>query len=371
MTHLIDERMWHIIRKNTHSIIEDINVKESLPRYISAMQDKVPAKFHITKKIFADFDYTDSLQKLWQIHEKTITEYKRLELEVDSHKTTLEEIENPKTSFLDLKNEIAKRILENCHFCTRRCNVNRIQGQKGYCQCGNQITVSSIFEHLGEEPELVPSGTIFTMGCTIRCLHCQNWTISQWFESGQVYTPQRLASMVEQLRRNGCRNVNLVGGEPTPWLQQWLETFKYVNLNVPIVWNSNTYYSEETSKLLIGFSDIYLLDFKYGNDECAERISNAPNYWEVCTRNHLFAQKHGELIIRVLVLPGHLECCTKEILNWIAENLGRKTRVNIMFQYRPEWRSHEIPELRRRLTTTEMTRAIQLAKEAGLSNYIT
>jgi putative pyruvate formate lyase activating enzyme len=144
-----------------------------------------------------------------------------------------------------------------------------------------------------------------------------------------------------------------------------------VGVNVPVVWNSNTYYSEETARLLAGFADVYLLDFKYGNNECAEKISNAPNYWEVCTRNHLYAMKHGELIIRVLVLPGHLECCAKEILNWIAENLGKNTRTNVMFQYRPEWKAHEVPELRRRLTTEEMQRAVQLAEQAGLTNFIT
>jgi putative pyruvate formate lyase activating enzyme len=85
----------------------------------------------------------------------------------------------------------------------------------------------------------------------------------------------------------------------------------------------------------------------------------------------LEAKKHGELIIRILVLPNHVECCTKSIINWIAENLGAETRVNVMFQYRPEWRAYEIPELQRRLTRDEMERAIQLAKEANLVNFIT
>ena len=224
---------------------------------------------------------------------------------------------------------------------------------------------------MGEEPELVPSGTIFTLGCTLRCLHCQNWTISQWYEKGEVCTPEALAKEVENLRRSGCRNANLVGGEPTPWLEQWLETFKHVKVNIPVVWNSNSYYSEETAKLLAGFVDVYLLDFKYGPGECAERISDAPKYWEVCTRNHLYAKNYGELIIRVLVLPEHLECCVRPILNWISKNLGPSTRTNVMFQYRPEWRAHEIPELRRRLTRSEMEKAIQIAREAGLTNFIT
>ena len=194
---------------------------------------------------------------------------------------------------------------------------------------------------------------------------------SQWFESGEVYSPRRLALAVEGLRKSGCRNANLVGGEPTPWLEQWLETFNHVNVNIPVVWNSNSYYSEETARLLAGFVDVYLLDFKYGPFDCAKRISDAPNYWDVCTRNHIYGGKYGELIIRVLVLPNHLECCTKHILKWIADNLGKNTRTNVMFQYRPEWRAYEVPELRRRLTAKEMERAIDLAKEAGLTNFIT
>jgi putative pyruvate formate lyase activating enzyme len=228
-----------------------------------------------------------------------------------------------------------------------------------------------MFEHMGEEPELIPSGTIFTLGCTMRCLHCQNWTISQWIETGEPYTPRRLARAVEHLREKGCRNANLVGGDPTPWLAEWLKTFKGVRTNMPVVWNSNSYYSEETARLLAGFADVYLLDFKYGNNECAKRISDAPRYWETCTANNKHAKKYGELIIRVLILPTHLDCCTQRILTWISQELGPCTRTNVMFQYRPEWRAHEIPELDRRLTRSEKEKVIQLAKKTGLQNFIT
>lgn len=233
------------------------------------------------------------------------------------------------------------------------------------------MNVSSIFVHLGEEPELVPSGTVFTMGCTMRCLHCQNWTISQWKEASREFTPKKLASEIANLRLGGCRNANLVGGEPTPWVKHWLETFQFVNVNVPVVWNSNSYYSQETAQLLAGIADVYLLDFKYGPGDCAERISDAPNYWQVCIRNHLEAEKHGELIVRVLVLPGHLECCTRPILKWISQNLAPKTRVNLMFQYHPEWRASEIKELDRTLSKRDKTEAVEAARQAGLTNFIT
>ena len=180
-----------------------------------------------------------------------------------------------------------------------------------------------------------------------------------------------MAEVIERLRSIGARNVNMVGGEPTPWLHQWLKAFNQVKNSIATVWNSNSYYGDETARLLAGFIDVYLLDFKYGNNACAERISSAPRYWETCVQNHLYAKEQGELIIRVLILPGHNECCTRPILEWVAKNLGADVRVNLMDQYRPEWRAHEIPELRRRLTRQEFDEAVQIAKDVGLTNFIT
>jgi len=364
--------MWTAWRPDALAVLNDKKARTGLARYFDVMQDEKPAKFMIAKKLAANFSADDSLEQLWALHNELTDDYYALEKQIGTKMKNIDEVEAPEKSYLDLKAEIARRIMEKCHLCMRRCGFNRLAGELGlWCKSGTQITVSTIFEHMGEEPELVPSGTVFTLGCTMRCKHCQNWTISQWFEEGEIYTPKRLAKSVANLRQRGCRNANLVGGEPTPWLEQWLETFKHVDVNVPVVWNSNSYYSEETARLLAGFVDVYLLDFKYGNNECATRISEAPLYWEACTRNHLYAKKYGELLIRVLVLPEHLECCVKPVLNWIAQNLGTWVRTNVMFQYRPEWRAHEIPELRRRLTRNEMERAVQLAKEAGLTNFIT
>lgn len=362
--------MWKITRPDAVAVLTDKLAKKSLARYFAVMQNRKPAKFIIARKVSAEFDKNNSLETLWKEHKKRAEAFHQMEKEIDTDKKSLETIK-PAKSFFDLKIEISNRILQQCHFCSRRCGVNRSADGVGYCKCGDIMAVSSIFAHMGEEPELVPSGTIFTMGCTIRCHHCQNWNISQWIEPGTECSPKEMAGEVERLRMSGCRNVNLVGGEPTPWLQQWLEAFKHVSVNVPVIWNSNSYYSTQTAKLLIGFADVYLLDFKYGPADCAKRISDAPDYWRACKRNHLEAKKHGELIIRVLVLPNHLQCCTKPTLNWISENLGKETRVNLMFQYRPEWRAHEIPELRRGLSKNEMKQAVQLAKKAGLRNIIT
>ncbi|MEM3356582.1 MAG: pyruvate formate lyase-activating protein, partial [Candidatus Bathyarchaeia archaeon] len=161
--------------------------QKSLGRYFAIIKDKKLAKFKIAKAIPAEFSEKDTTEELWRKHQNLTEEFYKTEREVDAGKKKLLEKDTPEKSYLDLKIEIANRILSNCHFCTRKCSVNRLEGQLGYCKCGTEITVSSIFKHIGEEPELVPSGTIFAMGCTMRCKHCQNWTISQWIERGKIY----------------------------------------------------------------------------------------------------------------------------------------------------------------------------------------
>lgn len=359
-----------VLRPDSIEVLRDEACRASLSRYFDVFEGKKLAKFMICKQIPADFQEGAAEEELWGLHERALSSFRGFEKAFDEKGLGTGPIA-PERSLLDLKLCLAKRILEGCRLCERRCRRNRAKGELGYCRCGAEVHVSSIFEHLGEEPELVPSGTIFTNGCTMACLHCQNWSISQWYEVGRPYSPQSLAREVEALRAGGCRNANLVGGEPTPWLPQWLEAFKYVRESIPIVWNSNSYYSEEAAKLLACFADVYLLDFKYGPGECAERISSAPSYWDVATRNLLAAKEYGEIIVRVLVLPSHIECCAKPILEWITKNLGVGARVNIMDQYRPEWRYYEVKELGRRLRRDEFQEVVAYAHQLGLRNFIT
>jgi putative pyruvate formate lyase activating enzyme len=129
--------------------------------------------------------------------------------------------------------------------------------------------------------------------------------------------------------------------------------------------------SPEAMKLLSGTQDVYLTDFKYGNDACALKYSKVPNYWKVVTRNHKLAFADAELIIRQLVLPANVECCTRPVLKWIAKNFGYMVRVNLMNQYRPEAKAHEYPEISRRLKAEEFEKALEIAREVGLKNVIT
>lgn len=358
--------MWRILRPDAESVILDEKVRSVLGKYILKVKNQLPANFMLAKNVPAIMD-SDSEASLWEEHEKRLEDFKDLQARVSS----IHELTETRPNFLNLKIKIAESLMRHCVLCEHRCGVNRMLGQKGKCKAGTELEISSLFDHYGEEPELVPSFTVFTMGCSFRCLHCQNYTISQWLERGATMSAEEVAEIVNRARRNGSRNLNCVGGNPDQYLYNWLKVFSKLKENVPIVWNSNAFYSIEQAKLLRGCVDVYLLDFKYGNNKCAKEISGIDNYFEVVTRNHLLAFKDAELIIRILVLPEHLDCCLRIIVNWIAKNLDPDVRVNLMWQYRPEWRANERKELRRRLTNREMLDSLSIAEEAGLRNILT
>jgi len=262
----------------------------------------------------------------------------------------------------------AFKILENCELCERKCKVNRIKGQLGWCKVGNKIEISSYFEHVGEEFFLVPSFTIFFMSCTFSCQFCQNWTISQRKEKGKEYKMEELAKIID--KHSNCKNVNFVGGDPTPSLPFILKTLRFVKADMPTVWNSNFYMSENSMELLKNIIDVYLSDFKYGNDNCAERLSKVSNYMKIIKRNHLLAFKDSELVIRHLVLPGHVKCCSKPIMDFIAENFKDNVIVNIMDQYRTEYLAENYKDISKKLSREEFSEVVNYAEKLGL-NFIT
>lgn len=269
-----------------------------------------------------------------------------------------------------LKRRVASafKILENCELCERKCHIDRTKAKLGVCHVGDEMLVSSTLVHLGEEQFLVPSFTVFFWSCTFQCQFCQNWRLSQRFEQPMRMTERELAGIID--RHAYCRNVNFVGGDPTPQLPFILKTLSLMECELPVVWNSNFYLSEKAMRLLKGLVDVYLPDFKYGNDECAERLSKVKDYMRITTRNHLLAFKDAELVIRHLVMPNHVECCSKPILEWVAEHLGDRVIVNIMDQYRPAWKASQYEDINRSITREEFNDVVSHAEDLGL-NYIT
>ncbi len=335
-----------------------------LPRYFDVMKDKLPSQFLICQSLNVDFKKDSPLSELWGIHDEAM---KLFYEKLDGIGSLKEVSPRAGSSLLDLKAAIADKILQNCHFCERQCRINRKKKEIGYCRLDAVSRYTSEFLHHGEEPELVPSHTIFFTGCNFSCVYCQNWEISQASGSGVSILPEELARIIAIRRAYGGRNVNFV--TPTPHTHVILKILNALKINIPVVWNTNMYYSHEIAKLLEGVVDVYLGDFRYGNYECARKYSNVPDYWSVVTRNFKTAYMKGEILLRQLVLPGHVECCTKPIVKWTVENIP-KVRFNLMFQYRPNYRAYEYPEINRSLTQEECQRALDIVKESGLEDVL-
>jgi len=358
-------------RPDSIAILDDKEAQERLERYFKILRREALPKFLIAKMIEVEYSDDMSLEELWKVHAEKMKELIEFMREKDDEEliTLWKEGGFPKRNLLTLKRDILWKILESCHFCEWRCGINRVRGEKGVCRLNAKAYVSSVFIHIGEEPELVPSYTIFFSHCNFKCVYCQNWDISQ-IHSGDYIAPEILAETISrEWERRRIRNVNWVGGEPTPNIHYIFDVLVKLNAPVPQVWNSNLYNSLETMKILLGTIDVWLPDFKYGNNECGLRLSKVPKYFDVVARNHkILSENNEEVIIRHLVLPNHFKCCTEPILKWIAENMRlNKTRVNVMAQYRPEYKAHEYPEIARRLRIEEWERAVNYAKNLGLS----
>jgi putative pyruvate formate lyase activating enzyme len=285
------------------------------------------------------------------------------------------------------KKELGRRIkalqeiLAKCRLCPRACEVNRLEGEVGYCRAGADLMISSAFSHFGEEPPLVGrhgSGTIFLTHCNLQCVFCQNYDISQLGE-GKPITPSELAQYMIGLQQRGCHNINFV--TPTQYVPQIVAALPEaieLGLTIPLVYNCGGYESLEVIKLLDGIFDIYMPDTKFSQEEQGARYGNAPDYPQVLQGvlremhrqvGDLMLDEQGiayhGLLIRHLVMP-HGVAGTREIMAFIAQHVSIDSYVNIMDQYRPLYRAGEYPEIDRPISSREYREAIEIATGEGL-----
>jgi len=320
-----------------------------LSNYFDILEENGIAHYIRCKNAPVAFDITESTDNLWKKHDSSLKKMKVRDIE-------------PEISLLDLKIELANRIFQDCILCERRCRIDR---RKTSGNCGvKEARIASEFLHYGEENVLVPSYTVFFSGCTFHCVFCQNWDISQQV-CGLYVKPEILATAISKRKNEGARNVNWVGGDPTSNLAYILQVLKECKENIPQVWNSNMYCSEETMRLLDGIIDVYLTDFKYGDDDCAKRLSKVDNYTKIVKRNHKIAYKQGEIIIRHLVIPNHIKCCSEPILQWICKNVP-EVAVNVMAQYKPEYHAYEYKDIARPLSAEEYVQVKNYANKLNI-----
>ncbi|MHC4970947.1 MAG: radical SAM protein [Planctomycetota bacterium] len=276
------------------------------------------------------------------------------------------------------------KIMESCRLCPRRCGVNRLKGAEGFCGASSKLEIASHHPHWGEEKPLVGkggSGTIFLSNCSLRCVFCCNWEISQGGE-GRERTIEDFARMMLELRDMGCININIV--TPThysPHIVKALTIAAKEGLRLPLVYNTCGWERPEILNLLAGVVDIYLPDFKYFDGKMAALYSSGAESYPVVTQKALLEMhrqvgvakpaKDGRmyrgLMIRHLVMPNRVGGST-EVVKWIAANLPKDTYVNLMSQYMPLYKAHQYDRISRRITREEYDEVVRAARAAGLTN---
>ncbi len=385
-----------------------------LPWYPQVTTNRMPAKFRIARHIPVEVCLETAAEELlWEAVEEKTPAFLGLWDRIRQGISTLPASPPPQPNLVDLCRELSQRMLRHCNFCRWDCWVDRTQGTKfGTCKLASESRVSSYFHHRGEEliyRGQLGSGTIFFSSCNMRCAFCQNGDISTDKDNGMEISPRMLATMAWLLRMEGCHNVNWVGGEVTIHLHTIVEAISLLEdlhpteqdvravlpvksdfftpfrfssdlalyqgaFNAPMLWNSNFFMSVPAMKILRPLMDVWLPDLKFGPGKCALTLSKTPWYWDTVTGNLRLIYEWGEdFTIRHLVMPNHVECCTRPILEWIAATMP-DVPVNIMDQYAPdnfcdphsEKFETKYDAIARPPTSQEILQAFRYAKHLGL-----
>lgn len=253
-----------------------------------------------------------------------------------------------------------------CRLCEHRCGADRAAGGRGPCKAG---ATTRVFRHrveYGEEPELVPSHLFYLSGCDLRCVFCIAEANAFDPSRGTELTSPFFNDAVAWGRARGAVNVQWVGGEPTIHLPNLLRVMAQCPDLPPVVWKSDFYGTPEAFELLDGVADVYVADFKFGNDACARRLAGVEDYVRFVTRNLKIAAGQGRLIVRHLLLPGHADCCYRPVVEWLAANLPQ-VPFSVRDGYLPSWRAHRFGDLVRPLDAAAGERARELAGRHGLT----
>jgi putative pyruvate formate lyase activating enzyme len=256
--------------------------------------------------------------------------------------------------------------LKVCSLCAHDCGVNRMEGELGVCRAGADARVFSAQVEVGDELELVPTFAIAFSGCDLRCDFCITGESSWNPRAGEPVQLQRLAKDARAALTVGARTIMFLGGEPTIHLPTALEIAAILPPTARLVWKTNGHASRQALEWLADVFDVWLVDYKFGNDDCASRLARVPNYTATVRENLLWAANHGELIVRHLLMPGHFDCCWRPIAKWLRDCLPG-VKMSLRAGFWPAWKAARHAELRRTVNAREAEWASALAAEFDLN----
>ena len=273
-----------------------------------------------------------------------------------------------------------------CNLCPRKCNANRTN-IKGFCGCGRLIHISKVMLHHWEEPIISGqesskgSGTIFFSGCNLKCVYCQNELISR-SENGTEYKTKQFLNLIKELEKMGALNINLV--TPTHYVEEIIKALKIYKPKIPVVYNTSGYEDPQVIKKLNNLIDIYLVDYKYCDNDISFKYSRAIDYnincvnsinemLKQCPKNIYKIENDVELltkgvIIRHLVLPNNVDN-SKKVLDSIKKEFGTDVLLSIMCQYVPCGDLKNFQEINRKLKPIEYKAVITYAQRLGFKDF--
>jgi putative pyruvate formate lyase activating enzyme len=260
--------------------------------------------------------------------------------------------------------QAARRMLASCHFCAHHCGVDRLAGERGPCHAGAETRCFSAQVEVSDELEIIPTFAVALGGCDLRCDFCITGASSWNAAAGATFDVRAVATRAKRALEAGARTVMLLGGEPTIHLPAALEFVAEMPATAELVWKTNAHGSAEARALLEGMFNIWVADFKFGNDACAQRLAGIPDYVRVVRENLLWAREDSRLIVRHLLMPGHVECCWEPVAKWLAAEIPG-VKVNLRCGFWPAWHSRRHPELCRTPQAEEYAQARRIAR--GLS----
>jgi putative pyruvate formate lyase activating enzyme len=263
----------------------------------------------------------------------------------------------------------ARSTLADCRLCAHDCGVNRLAGETGPCHAGANSRFFSAQVEVSDEMELIPTFAIALSGCDLRCDFCITGSSSWNPRAGLEFDATAMAARAEIALLKGARTIMVLGGEPTVHLPDVLDFVSLLPVSAKLIWKTNAHGSAHARELLEGIFDVWLADFKFWSDICAQRLAKVPDYRRVVQENLLWANAHSGLIVRHLIMPGHVECCWRPVAEWLATSLPG-VKVNLRAGFWPAWHARRHSEFQDMVSQSEKDCAFGLAHELGL-NLIT
>ena len=276
-----------------------------------------------------------------------------------------------------------------CMLCPRRCGADRTGGKTGYCKTTSAVTVNLSMIHRGEEPVLGGiggCGAVFFEGCSLRCIFCQNQSITSPTGKGNVYDENGLADLFKKLESDGAGAIDLVTPVHfAPTVANAVRLAKDMGLSIPVICNCSGYESVSTLKLFDGLIDIYLPDLKYYSSKVSAKYASAPDYFSTAALalDEMFRQVGSiklddagktmtrGMIVRHMMLPGNL-FDSKHIVDYLASRFGNDIYISLMSQYTPMLhllKNEKAPEeLKRTLSKDNYERLCDHLSDLGQTN---